>query len=40
MIDALRSNETTLAVIPLAQLFAEGGVVASLAALGYEVTEP
>ncbi len=36
---ALRENQTTLAVVPISELFAEG-YLAALRARGYEVVEP
>jgi hypothetical protein len=37
---ALRENASTMAVVPIVELFAPDGYVARLRALGYEVVEP
>jgi hypothetical protein len=36
----LRENESTLAVVPIPELFATDGYLAALRAHGYEVIEP
>ena len=37
---ALRENESTLAVVPMPELFATDGYLAALRARGYDVVEP
>jgi hypothetical protein len=37
---ALRENKSTMAVVPMAELFAPDGYLAGLRARGYKVVEP
>jgi hypothetical protein len=37
---ALRDNRSTMAVVPMAEIFAPDGYAARLRAMGYEVVEP